>query len=181
MKKLLEFGGYQIKYKLPVDSITIESKQPTLDINKPGILMHGSLKDPYLILKLGLLSRETKYFKDFKSQPQVCMGLNNTNKNHTIKSNGSVKNTAVKYSDYFSRDGMVYIISDEVKNFITYAEEWEDYGEYKRGNAYLSEPIPSDLIIGVITGNIPKIMAAMLKTKKNIPVYTPDGTEYQIK
>jgi hypothetical protein len=143
--------------------------------------MHGSVKDPYPILALGLLSLETPYFKDFKSKPQICLGLNNTNPEHTIKSNGSLKNTAVKYADYFSKDGIVYIISDEVKDFLTYKEEWEDFGTYKRGNAYLSEEIPSHFIAGVITLNLPKITAALTKSERKIPVYTPDGLEHQIK
>ena len=181
MKRLLEFGQYKAYYKLPVDSITIESVQPAMDINKPGMLMHGSLSEPYFILKFGLLSRETVYFKDFKSMPQICMGLNNTNKDHTIHANGSVKNAAVKYSGYFSKDGMIYLISDDVKNFITYTEELEDHGSYQRGNATVSEPIPCNLILGVITENLPKAMAAMTKAKKQLPVYTPDGAEYRIK
>jgi hypothetical protein len=181
VKKLLELGEYAAKYKLPYDSATIENKPPALDINKPGLLMHGSLKDPYSILKLGLVPQETSYSKDFKSRPQVCLGLNNTNKSHTLKANGSVKNTAVKYAEYFSKEGMIYIISDDVKDFITYTEQLENHTTYQRGNATLSEIIPSGLIIGVVTENLPKIVSAMLKSGKRIPVYTPDGVEYEIK
>jgi hypothetical protein len=181
VKRLLEFGPYQAHYKLLLDSVTIEAVPPAMDINKPGLLMHGSESEPYFILKFGLFSRETLYFKDFKSMPQICMGLNNTNKDHTIQANGSVKNTSVKYSNYFAKDGIIYILSDEVKKFITYREEWEDHGTYRRGIASISEPVASDLILGVITTNLPKIMAALTKARRKLPVYTPDGTEYRIK
>jgi hypothetical protein len=181
VKKLIDFGRYASQYKLPVDCVTVEVNLKESEINKPGLLMHGSLKDPYLILKLGLLSHETQYFKDFKSRPQICLGLNNTNQQHTIQANGSLKNTAVKYAEYFNQDGVAYMLSDEVKNYLTYKEEFEDYGSYRRGNAYISEPVPNYLITGAVTKNIPQIMAAMLKANRKIPAYTPDGTEYKIK
>ena len=181
MKKLLEFGEYTALYKLPVEAVTIEAVEPELDINKPGLLMHGSVIDPYLILKSGLESRETQYFKEFKSLPQICMGLNSTNRSHTLEANGSVKNAAVKYAQYFSKDGMVYLLSDEVKDFITYGEQIDDYGDYQRGNASVTEPIDGDLITGIITKNLPKAMAALLKSRRNLPVYMPDGTEYRMR
>lgn len=180
MKKLLKFGEYARHYKLPLEAITLEPRQPTLDINKPELLMHGSTEDPYSILKHGLIPQETKYFKKFKSRPQICMGLNNTHSDQTIQANGGVKNTAVKYADYFSRDGVIYIISDKIKKLPTYTETWEDHGTYKRGNASVMKPINTAHIMGVITKNLPKTAAAMLKANRKMPIYTPDGTEYNI-
>jgi hypothetical protein len=180
VKKLLKLGEYARQYKLPVDSIAIEQTQPALDINKPELLMHGSTKDPYSILKCGLIPQETKYFKQFKSKPQVCMGLNNTHSQHTIQANGGVKNTAVKYADYFSKNGVIYVISDRIKKAPTYVETWEDRLSYKRGNATVMKPISPACITAVITKNLSKTAAAMLKANRRLPIYTPDGTEHNI-
>ena len=180
MKHLLDLSQYVKHYKLGFDSVTIETIEPDFNLNQPGLLMHGSMKDPYLILKHGLVCRETNYFKGFKSEPQICLGLNNTNPDHTIKYNGAVKNTAVKYADYFKGDGMAYTISEDVKNFITYTKEMEDLGEYQRGIATLTESIPPESIQGIITKNLSKAIAAILKTRHKIPVYTPDGKQHTI-
>lgn len=181
VKRLLPLGPYKEAYCLQDDSVVIETKPPQTDINKPGLLMHGSLKDPLLILKKGLLPHQTEYFKNYKSQPQICLGINSTNTNHKIHTSGSIKNPALAYAENFSKEGTVYILNDDVKQNPTYIEEWETYAGYQRGTAWVRTPLHSSMINGIITKNLPRTMAALLKAGKKIPVYTPDGTEYTLK
>ncbi|VVB54830.1 Uncharacterised protein [uncultured archaeon] len=177
----LMLGRYADTYRLNLHSINIcQRERPTLDINRTGLLMHGNELDPTSVLEYGLLPRRTPYTKTLRSPFQVCLGLNNTNPDQTILTHGAIKNTAVKYAGYFNRRGVIYVVHDEVKEYKSYYEEWENLGGYSRGLAWVEQRIPVALIRGVVTCNLSLAAASMIHTNCFLPMYTPDGNEYVI-
>lgn len=178
---LIPLGRYAKLYRLKKDVAGLTSiLNPTIDINDLGLIMHGSEKNPYSILTRGLIPHDVRYTKNYTSEPQVCLGLNSTAKTLTIIKDGSRKNTAVKYAGFFNKQGVIYIISDDVKSLQTYKESWEDFGGYNRGYAWVEEIIPPSMIVGVITRNIPMMAAAIIKSRTKKPIFTLDGKEYMV-
>jgi len=181
-KRLIDMGKYTRIYDLSDNFAVLISKDTlSIDINKTGVLMHGSEHDPYSILKHGLLPHVTKYSDNLKSDSQICMCLNSDSTKYSIDVDGKRKNSAVKYAGFFSESGGIYILSERVKKLRTYKERWDDLGTYKIGYAWVDQPIPRSMIIGVITKNLPLIAAVMTKLQIDIPIFTPDGREYQLK
>jgi hypothetical protein len=177
--EVLDVTGFKKKYDLPSGILGIAKvEEPPIDINSPGLILHGSEADPITILKYGLAPQRTQR-NDMENEWQICLGLNSKNKILTLKSGLSRKNSAVKYSGDFSPKGMVYVISDNVKKLPGYSEFW-DIGAEARGYAWVKQAIIADLIEAVITKNIPKAAAAILATNPQKLIYKPDGTCYKV-
>ncbi|MFH1055748.1 MAG: hypothetical protein V1744_06620 [Candidatus Altiarchaeota archaeon] len=177
---LVDVTQYARKYGLKREVIGLAKIiPPTIDLNLPGLIMHGSEADPYNILKYGLVPQQTDDNK-IDREWQVCLGLNSKNQNITILKGLSRKNSAVKYSGYFSKKGIIYVIDDAVKKLPAYREFW-DQGNEGRGYAWITQPIPPNMIKALITENVPLAAAAATATKTDKPILKPDGTCYQIK
>jgi hypothetical protein len=176
--EVVDVSEYAKRFELKTNIVGIQTiSRPPIDINQPGLIMHGSEADPYTILKYGLVPQRTKQ-NDMEPDWQVCLGLNSKNPNLTLEKNMSRKNPAVKYAGNFSHRGVVYVIGKEVKDTPSYREFW-DPGEDARGYAWVKHAIKADTIRALITGNIPLAAAATVATESKTPIYKPDGTCYK--
>jgi hypothetical protein len=177
--QILDVTAYAKEYSLKYGILCIRQVEPPgLDINAPGLIMHGSEGDPYTILKFGLAPQRTLK-NSLEGEWQVCLGLSSKSKALDIKKDSSRKNSAVKYSGYFSPKGAVYVLDEQVKRHSGYNEFWET-GQEPRGYAWTKDAIVSDLITAVITENIPKVAAAVAATRPDMLIYRPDGTCFSI-
>jgi len=172
--EILDITAYSKKYNLGKTLMIAKAMEPRVDINAPGLIMHGSEADPYTILNFGLVPQQTCRNK-IECEWQVCLGLNAKCGRLTLKKDHTRKNAAVKYAGYFSETGAAYIISDEVRGHKGYNEYWEP-GEDARGYAWSPQAIKADSIIGVVTENAPLVAAAMAAAKRILPIYRPDGS-----
>ena len=177
--KLIDLNPYAKNYGLTDDKIALTEVTPPIDINRQGLIMHGSQVDPHMILKYGLAPQQTKT-NSIDTDWQICLGLSSKDPHATLDKQLSRKNSAVKYAGYFSPNGMIYILNDEVKNMRGYTEFW-DQGSEHRGYAWVTQPILSNLIDAVITTNMALAAAAMLAAQVDKLIYTPDGACYKMK
>jgi len=172
---VIDVSQYAKKYGLKWNIATIRKiEPPRIDINQPGLLMHGSEADPYSILKYGIVPQQSKD-NTIDRDWQVCIGMNSKNPNIMLKRELARKNSAAKYCGYFSPTGIIYIIDENVKLLDGYVEFW-DQGEDARGYAWVKHPIAPGLIVGLITENISLAAAAVLSTETQRPIFKPDGT-----
>ncbi len=172
--EILDITAYSKDYSLGKTLMIAKPAEPEVDINSPGLIMHGSEADPYTILNFGLVPQQTGK-NSIECEWQVCLGLNAKGSRLTLRKDHTRKNAAVKYAGYFSRAGAAYIISDEIKGQKGYSEYW-DQGEDARGYAWSPKAIKADHIIGVVTENVPLVAAAMAAAKRILPIYRPDGS-----
>jgi len=176
----VDLGRYAGIFKLEKRTVEVEvCGERSIDINEAGLVMHGSEANPLYILRRGLLPKKTVTGK-FESDPQVCLGLNNTNFEHTIQADGARKNPAVQYAGNFGAKGIVYILSPTVKELLTYREFWEDFGDYKRGYGWVAEQVPPTAIQALVTKNLKLALAALKKLRLSHPVFRPDGMEIRL-
>lgn len=172
----IRVGEYGRRCGLKSALVGIKEIPAATDINAAGLIMHGSVADPYTILKFGLATQQTQK-NTLEREWQICLGL--SAKGLTLKKDLARKNSAIKYANKFDQSGTVYLISEKVKRFQTYKEYW-DTGEYGRGYAWLNEPIKAELITGIITENMAQAAAAIAATDPEKPLYRPDGRCYRI-
>jgi hypothetical protein len=175
--EILDVTRYKRAYNLNAGIIGITKIDGfLLDLNEPGLILHGSEADPYSILKYGLIPHQnTKNSVD--KDMIVCLGLNSKNPNLTLKNGLARKNSAVKYAGYFSPKGAAYVISEEVKKLKGYREFW-DMGDEARGYAWVTQPIKPELITAVVTEDVTHAAAAIIATESIKPIYKPDGNGY---
>jgi hypothetical protein len=179
MPQILDLTKYLKKYELKSAIAGLEISKPQLDLDKPGLTMHGSEADPYTILKYGLAPQQTKC-NAIDNEWQICLGLNSKSPALTIRKSGARKNSAVKYAGHFSEEGIVYVVDEEVKNTPGYREYW-DAGDEARGYAWITKPILPPLIAAIITENVELAAAAQTAAQTYRPTYKPDGTCYTIR
>jgi len=173
---VIDIGEYTKRYKLDTSMVGIERVHwPPIDIDEPGLLMHGSERDPYGILKFGLIPQKTDKASD--EDWQICLGLNAPSEDLKVEQDLSRKNSAIQYSGFFSKTGIVYILSEDVKELPGYREFMES-GDSERGYAWLTEPILPDMIDAMITRNVKLVAAAMLAAGEFRPVFKPNGQCY---
>jgi len=177
--RLINLGAYVRRYGLSKPVVELVELPPEIDLNQPGLVMHGSESDPYTILRYGLMPQQARDNR-LDCEWQVCLGLNSENPEFTLEKDLSRKNPAVKYAGYFSPKGMVYVLSDEVKLLPRYSEYW-DGGEDSGGYAWVAQPIPAHLITAVVTRNVPLAAAALTAAEAGINIYRPNGTCYGLK
>jgi hypothetical protein len=177
LPQIVDASDYRDAYRLKAGILGLDGIDgPRLDINEPGLILHGSEADPYSILRQGIIPHKTHDNK-LETDVQVCLGLNSDDTTLTLAASQARKNSAVKYAGYFSPIGYVYVVSKEVKKLRGYREFW-DSGRGARGYAWLPQPITPDLILAVVTKNVPRAAAAVLGAGRLKPVYTPQGTGY---
>lgn len=177
MPDVLDVSMYAREYGLERNILGIKEVEAGLDVNQPGLVMHGSEKDPLTILRYGLVPQKTLQ-NPIDGQWQVCLGLSSDD-DTTLYKNLARKNSAVKYAGYFSGAGIVYVLDDGVKLLDGYREYWDE-GEGSRGYAWVSHPISADMITALITKNLSLAAAAVLAAAPEKHVYTPDGTCYRV-
>ena len=175
---LVDVSKYQKIYGLECEVIGLERQTTSFyDINRAGLIMHGSVGDPTPILEYGLVPQKTD--KTFDDEWQVCLGISSNIEGLTLEKDYGRKNPAVKYADNFGKKGMVYLLSEDVKTLKTYKESWAE--EINGGGiAWVTEPINPTYIEAVITKNLPYAAAAISKMKTQPPIYKPDGKSYTI-
>ena len=174
----IRVGEYGRRCGLKSALVGIKEIPAAADINAAGLIMHGSVADPYTILKFGLATQQTSK-NALEREWQICLGLSAKGPGLTVKKELARKNSAIKYADNFAQSGTVYLISEKVKRFQTYKEYW-DAGEYGRGYAWLNEPIKAELITGIINKDLAQAAAAIAATDPEKPLYRPDGRCYRV-
>jgi len=176
LSEVIDVARYARKYSLHSEILGLyEVSEDLIDINQPGLIMHGSEADPLTILKYGLAPQRTKK-NELESDWQVCLGISSKEPNTTLAKSLSMKNPAVKYAGNFSTEGIIYVLSVNVKNTPGYKEFWES--EQQRGYAWVPQAIVADQITALITENIPLAAAATLAAKTQKPIYKPNGNCY---
>jgi len=174
----IRVGEYGRRCGLRSALVGIKETPAAADINAAGLMMHGSVADPYTILKFGLATQQTLK-NSLEREWQICLGLSAKGPGLTVKKDLARKNSAIKYADNFERSGTVYLISDKVKRSPTYKEYW-DTGESGRGYAWLNEAIKAEYITGIITEDLTQAAAAIAATDPEKPLYRPDGRCYKV-
>jgi hypothetical protein len=177
--EVLDVSKYQRAYGLKSAILGLSKlDKPPFDINRPGLILHGSEADPYTILKYGLAPQRTPR-NNMEPEWQVCLGLSSKSRSLTLKADLSRKNSAVKYSGNFSPQGAVYVLKEGVRKLPGYTEFW-DIGADARGYAWVKQAVVADLIEAVITENILPAAAALAATDPTKLLFKPDGTCYKV-
>lgn len=175
---LVDVSMYRKFYGLECQVIGLERQTASFyDLNRSGLIMHGSIGDPTPILEYGLVPQKTD--KTLDDEWQVCLGISSNSEGLTLEKDCGRKNPAVKYADNFGKKGIVYLLSEEVKTLKTYKESWVE-GSRGGGIAWVTEPINPTYIEAVITKNLPFAAAAISKMETQLPIYKPDGKSYII-
>ena len=174
---IVDVSAYSGRYRLAVDVLGLTEVKPELDLNNPGLVMHGSEADPLTIIQYGLAPHKGEDNAD--GEWEVCLGLNSGDPGLTLNRDLARKNSAVKYAGYFSDKGLVYLVDDDVKLYPSYREYWDE-GDGGRGYAWVTQPIPPHLIQAVVTKNISLAAAALTAAGDRKHVYLPNGTCYLI-
>ncbi|MBD3388392.1 MAG: hypothetical protein GF416_04900 [Candidatus Altiarchaeales archaeon] len=177
---VIDLSEYRGRFGLSKTLYAIESvDDPEIDIDRPGMIMHGSEGDHVAILKYGLAPHQADG-NEIDNEWQVCMGLSCRDSSMTLSTNLSRKNAAVKYAGNFSDNGIVYVLSEDVKLLSGYREYW-DAGEKARGYAWVTQAIPDNLITALISKNLKLAAAALVAADSDLCLYEPEGRCYQIK
>ena len=174
--RILDVSAYRAVYGLDHIALMVRlDLEPGINLDEPGLMLHGSEADPLTILKYGLVPTKTSKATD--EDWQICIGLSSCSP--SLLNDMSRKNSAIQYSGNLSKDGCVYVISPKVKMMPGYTEYW-DCGEDARGYAWVKEPIKPDFILALITKNIVRAAAAMMSSGRFVPVFDNKGVCYRI-
>jgi hypothetical protein len=178
-KIILDLTDYKERYGLSLgiaEAFPVDN--PALDIERPGLMMHGSEADPYPILLYGLIPQSIRGQLD--DEWQVCIGLNAKDWGMSVNAHHARKNSAIKYAGYFSDKGIIYVLDDSVRATPGFREYW-DNGSDGRGYAWVKTPIKSENIMALITENIGLAAAALIAANRDLHIYRPDGRCIRVK